>query len=111
MRDIKFRAWDKESKSMRYNAEDSLSLILSNKQDFELMQYTGLKDKAGVEIYEGDIVKCIMQCDGFTLPHMGEIAYAEVFGAFATKNEGGKTLLHNHQLNSFEVIGNIYEKE
>ena len=73
------------------------------------MQYTAIKDKKRQEIYEGDIVKCRMSSEHHSLPHMGEIVYVETFGAFATKNEAGETLLHNHALNTFEVIGNIYE--
>ena len=66
MRDIKFRAWHKDNDSMVYfdNKKASkdmyiaMNLCALMNGDFGdvLMQYTGLKDKNGVEIYEGDIL-------------------------------------------------------
>ena len=65
MREIKFRAWDKLNKDM-FNVEsinfqerrvykDTVSYCKF--ENIDLMQYTGLKDEYGDEIYEGDIVK------------------------------------------------------
>lgn len=74
MREIKFRTWNKSESEMYYNAEltydfgmngssvmeESFGGIITN-DDFILMQYTGVKDINGKEIYEGDIVEYFSQ--------------------------------------------------
>ncbi|NOY72407.1 MAG: hypothetical protein GXP14_08520 [Gammaproteobacteria bacterium] len=124
-RELKFRAWDgtksPRSVGMIYRTfydrswytEDNIRIYGARRFDrttLSVMQFTGLKDIAGKEIYEGDIVECELSWKGGALPHAGVVVFCNTYGAFATKNESGETLLHKHLLNTFKIIGNIYQK-
>lgn len=113
MREIKFRAWDKKDKRMISNplATDINSasnyiglndlLIKYETSGYILMQYTGLKDKNGKEIYEGDVVKS----RGYN-----DIDEEErVFIDTVEFNGGAFSPICFEKCENFEVIGNIYE--
>ena len=101
-REIKFRAWDgKDYMSKPFTIYDvQLSRIGFTKEAI-LMQYTGLKDKNGKEIYEGDILKS-------PYPNCKNIEIKWMTGGccnfVATGWDWDQDCIKN-----FEVIGNIYE--
>ena len=116
MRELKFRAWDKQEKQMMKVSAISLENKEIGVKDFrtyhffrikniELMQYTGLKDKNGTEIYEGDVIK--VERDGIIYRvewiHGG-------FGLEPRYNSPFYPRLGNVELREkIEVIGNIHE--
>jgi uncharacterized phage protein (TIGR01671 family) len=126
MKEIKFRAWDKAEKRW-YDYEDSEIFIDLHGQpliyaaenpypfantDIELMQYTGLKDKNGKEIYEGDYLRCKQYIGGNFVEYHLELGYVEfVHGAFGLHRKQGfyrpfKDWLEEYEL---EVLGNIHD--
>jgi len=110
-REIKFRAWDKYGNRMLSVSEvmGSQALVWFTDIQYELMQYTGLKDKNGQEIYEGDIVAGEFNGNGareYTgYPERGVVQMVK--GSWVLGSEYGGTLLSN--IDNAERIGNIYE--
>lgn len=106
-REIKFRAWNKIEKTMYTdainNCKDSFDMVLKHPQIYEVMQSTGLKDKNGVEIYEGDIVK--VKDNVYKNIFVGVVGFRDA--SFVIKS---KVVTHYRWIDySCEVIGNCFE--
>jgi hypothetical protein len=118
-REIKFRAWDKKENRMREVSmlDTSMNGIEHQAQyygegnhtylrDIDLMQFTGLKDKNGIEIYEGDILQWFLT-DGVT----PSSTHVVKWGEWDNGHDGSYTgfELESSSTKIMEVIGNIYE--
>lgn len=111
-REIKFRVWNKAKNDWEFGYKTMggvnlfgevhvmgyFNIPLQELNNYEAMQYTGLKDKNGKEIYEGDIVKCVTE-----LPeprYWNKVVEYESF-RFSP--------FHTFLPKRVEIIGNIYE--
>ena len=124
MREIKFREWH-NGKMLSWadlgHVGVDLHCILSDMETFKVMQYTGLKDKNGKEIYEGDIVFndwhniSGTQIGQNWIVKFGEYDDSQIdwgspaFGYFCENIEGEQESPLNMGGTGLRVIGNIYE--
>lgn len=117
MREIKFRAWDTQAEEMLYGVEHtydgykvpmpSFGSLLDCPDFYIVMQYTGLKDKTGKEIYEGDIV------------HFKTLRSKEYIGEVKSHEDAASffVVVKEHYMEcldavyDLEVLGNIYENK
>ena len=104
-REIKFREWETERKTMVYGTredyDDSVGFRFEHEEGGEriLMQYTGINDKNGVEIYVGDIV--IFTSKSIKYADIYWHSYAEVF-----QHPNGAYRLRGKEIYEMELYGN-----
>lgn len=113
MREIKFRAWESAQERMDYDPYGDemlcegtpINLCFRSPMEGQIfMQYIGLHDKRGVEIFEGDLIK--------TPTGIGEVRWDRCFCLFWVDKQpkfAGYTTLHDCKSENLEVTGNIYE--
>lgn len=123
MRDIKFRAWDRIGKKMLYNTPIEFwnkcnSYMVSNKYQeknvlhcTELMQYIGLKDCNGKEVYEGDILE--FESNGLAYDknkkYIAKVIFIDCNFALVGINIDNQWI-GSKSIFNLRIIGNIYEK-
>ena len=118
-REIKFRAWDENQQAMAYQGFPDLETIQSfffHYGDKTLMQFTGLTDKNGKEIYEGDLLldKEFTE-DDFDISGKYPVVYDVNQCCFCVDNSFKKdgsslvNIIDYFGVENLEVIGNVYE--
>lgn len=119
MRPIKFRIWSKLRNIFIFPEWIDFNVV--EQDGTELLQFTGMKDKNGVEICEGDIVRGIcskntayvceglQQSDSMGKTLIGVVRYSSLYAQFYVTTDDITYLDLAHGINEIEIIGNEYE--
>jgi uncharacterized phage protein (TIGR01671 family) len=109
MRDFEFRVWDKERRGflscindrLRFGCDSIVTIPVDSRKNFAIQQFTGLFDKNGKKIFEGDIVRVKM---GNRRNLVTEVIYTGgQFSPFPLSDDC------RSKVDDAEVVGNIFE--
>ena len=120
MKEFKMKAWLKKEKKMvaiigidfsyeyiRYTEDDNLfnsDYKVAEFKDIELLQFSGVKDNGGQELYEADVIKFNDGIDDI----YGLISYDDEDGTYRVSYENITEHLSDRE-GDFEIVGNIFE--
>ena len=115
MRTIKFRAWDELNQEMVY---EKTGIFSGGKSSWEIlklyenvMQFTGLHDNNGKELYEGDIISD-MEDETMVLPVIFDNEYSQFAVDVSYHNDGSSIDdIPTCYEKGFEIIGNVFENQ
>lgn len=123
MRILKYRAWIKDKHKMEkvssitFLTNNSYTISTDNLDlydfysyaEYVLMEFTGIKDKTGKEVYEGDIVRFY---DDYDEEYITTVVFIDCLGAYGVEWDGFQSSfddINEYYSKDIEVIGNIYE--
>lgn len=120
MREIKFRVWDIDKETLVYSDDykedphvtdnEAIVLLLEDYYNVNLEQYTGLKDKNGEEIYEGDIVEVYKWKHQVKGDYRCKVVWDNELAQFTLKIvDSISTEMTMYFTKYSEVVGNIHE--